>query len=161
MPVHNCQINNEPGYKWGKAGKCYSYNPDDEGSKKDAKKKAIAQGIAIGDFEAIGAQINSLKESYKFAISRKVGFDWDGTASTSKGKEMIKRALDNGDLVYIVTARSSKEGISIEGIPNDRIYAVGSNEEKVKKVKELGLNTFWDNNINNVRKMPGVGKLFN
>jgi hypothetical protein len=66
MPVKSCQINNEPGYKWGDAGKCYSYTKGDESSINEAKKKAIAQGVAIGDLEAVGAQLNSLKESYKF-----------------------------------------------------------------------------------------------
>lgn len=66
MPVQSCQINNEPGYKWGKSGKCYEYNPDDEQSKSDAKRKAVAQGVAIGDLEAIGAQIQSVKGSQKF-----------------------------------------------------------------------------------------------
>jgi hypothetical protein len=51
MPIKKCQENKEPGYKWGDAGKCYIYNPKDEQSIKDAKKKAVAQGIAIGDIE--------------------------------------------------------------------------------------------------------------
>jgi len=42
MPVKECQINGESGYKWGDAGKCY-IGPD-------AKAKAIAQGVAIGEF---------------------------------------------------------------------------------------------------------------
>lgn len=39
MPVKKCQINGKDGFKWGDEGKCYT-GPD-------AKKKAIAQGIAI------------------------------------------------------------------------------------------------------------------
>lgn len=39
MPVKKCQINGKSGYKWGDEGKCYT-GPN-------AKKKAIAQGIAI------------------------------------------------------------------------------------------------------------------
>lgn len=159
MPVKSCQINNEPGYKWGDAGKCYSYTKGDESSINEAKKKAIAQGVAIGDLEAVGAQLNILKTTFKFA-GVKIGFDWDGTASTSKGKEMIKAALERGDLVYIITARENKEGLSVEGVPNDRIFAVGSNEEKVKKIKELGLNRFIDNNPKVISQIPGIGKLF-
>jgi hypothetical protein len=41
MPVKSCQINGEPGYKWGDEGKCYT-GPD-------AKAKAYEQGKAIGD----------------------------------------------------------------------------------------------------------------
>ena len=39
MPLKQCQINGTDGFKWGDEGKCYT-GPD-------AKKKAIAQGIAI------------------------------------------------------------------------------------------------------------------
>jgi hypothetical protein len=49
MPVKDCQSEKKPGYKWGDVGKCYPYNPDNEGSKRNARKKAVAQGIASGD----------------------------------------------------------------------------------------------------------------
>lgn len=51
MPVNECSVNGEPGVKWGDAGKCYTYDPEDEQSRKDAVKKALAQGIAIGDID--------------------------------------------------------------------------------------------------------------
>lgn len=51
MPVNECSVDDEPGVKWGDAGACYTYNPDDEQSRKDAVKKALAQGIAIGDID--------------------------------------------------------------------------------------------------------------
>lgn len=51
MPVKDCQSEKEPGFKWGDAGKCYTYNPKNEGSKKNAKKNALAQGIAIGEIK--------------------------------------------------------------------------------------------------------------
>jgi hypothetical protein len=39
MPAKECQIGGKSGWKWGDEGKCYT-GPE-------AKKKAIAQGIAI------------------------------------------------------------------------------------------------------------------
>ena len=39
MPVQRCQSKGKPGFKYGKEGKCYTG--------KDAKKKAIKQGLAI------------------------------------------------------------------------------------------------------------------
>lgn len=51
MPVNSCSSGGKPGYKWGDGGKCYPYNPNSEASKKAAKKKALAQGIAIGDID--------------------------------------------------------------------------------------------------------------
>lgn len=51
MPVESCSENGKPGYKWGQAGKCYVYDPSSEASKKAAKKRALAQGIASGDID--------------------------------------------------------------------------------------------------------------
>jgi len=51
MPVKECQSENKPGLKWGDSGKCYTYTPNDEGSRRKAKKSAILQGIVIGDYK--------------------------------------------------------------------------------------------------------------
>ena len=39
MPLKQCNIKGRPGWKWGDSGKCYTG--------KDAKKKALKQGVAI------------------------------------------------------------------------------------------------------------------
>jgi len=41
MPVKSCIENNKLGYKWGNRGKCYTYSPNNEPSRKRAKQKAI------------------------------------------------------------------------------------------------------------------------
>lgn len=51
MPIQSCQYDGKPGYKWGEQGKCYTYTPGNEDSKKRAKTKAFEQGLAIGDIE--------------------------------------------------------------------------------------------------------------
>lgn len=51
MPVNECTSDGLPGVRWGEAGACYTYAPDDEESRKDAVRKALAQGIAIGDID--------------------------------------------------------------------------------------------------------------
>jgi hypothetical protein len=51
MPVKECELEGKPGLKWGSSGKCYTYSPNNEGSKKNAKKKALTQGLAIGDIQ--------------------------------------------------------------------------------------------------------------
>lgn len=48
MPIKDCKINGGPGKKWGDQGKCYSYDPENEESKKSAIKKAIRQALAMG-----------------------------------------------------------------------------------------------------------------
>lgn len=53
MPIQSCSLNGKPGYKYGQSGKCYTYNPNDEGSKKKARNKARKQGVAeiVNNFE--------------------------------------------------------------------------------------------------------------
>jgi hypothetical protein len=51
MPVQPCQENNNPGFQYGDQGKCYTYTPKDEVSKNKAKRSAILQGIAIGEYK--------------------------------------------------------------------------------------------------------------
>lgn len=51
MPIKECQNNGEPGFKWGDSGKCYTYSPYNEGSKRNAKKEAIAQGLTYDEFK--------------------------------------------------------------------------------------------------------------
>jgi hypothetical protein len=51
MPVKACELEGKPGLKWGDSGKCYTYTPNNEGSRKNAKKKALTQGLAIGDIK--------------------------------------------------------------------------------------------------------------
>lgn len=65
MPVNSCSDGGKPGYKWGDAGKCYIYTQGSEASKKAAKKKALAQGIAIGDInlKALQKELSKLNES--------------------------------------------------------------------------------------------------
>jgi len=47
------------------------------------------------------------------------------------------------------------------GIPESRVYATGSNENKIAKIKELGINKHYDNNKDVVDKLEGIGKLIN
>lgn len=161
MPVRVCQINNQPGFKWGTEGKCYEYTPGDEESKNDAKKKAISQGVAIGDLEALGAQIQVVKGTYKFAVE-KIGMDFDGTLSTRSGQQLWNRV--GGD--YVITARSGNHMAEVYvvtdrlNISRDKVISTGSNTNKVQKVKDLGITTFYDDNETVIKMLPGIGKLF-
>ncbi len=53
MPVQICSEKGKPGYKFGKTGKCYVYLPNNEVSRKKAKKRAVNQGIAINFEETL------------------------------------------------------------------------------------------------------------
>lgn len=96
----------------------------------DTKEKAIKV------YQAILAQ-------GKFEVE-KVSLDYDGVLSTDKGKELLKRLLSEGIDVYVVSAR--RERMNVEGLPESRVYAVGSNKRKIETIKRLGINTHYDDN---------------
>jgi hypothetical protein len=46
------------------------------------------------------------------------------------------------------------------GIPESRIYATGSNEAKIQKVKDLGIDKHIDNNQDVISALSGIGSKF-
>ena len=94
----------------------------------------------------------------------KVSIDYDDTLSTERGKELAKRLIGEGKVVYIISARQDKEGmLSVAkelGIPDNRVYATGSNNAKVEKIKELGIAKHYDNNADVVKELGSVGSKF-
>ena len=46
MPIERTTKGGQPGYRWGKTGKVYTYTAGDAASRERAKKKAAAQGAA-------------------------------------------------------------------------------------------------------------------
>lgn len=96
----------------------------------------------------------------------KISFDFDDTINTKRGKELAIKEIEKGNEVYIISARSDKEGmmkIANElGIPSSRVFATGSNKAKIEKVRELGIERHIDNNSEVISKLPiRVGKKFN
>ena len=89
----------------------------------------------------------------------KVSYDWDGVGSTAEGKKAILDSIANGDEVYIISARSSKDNINID-IPSDHIFATGSNKAKIEKIKELGIVRHYDNNPDVVKELGSKGQKF-
>jgi FMN phosphatase YigB (HAD superfamily) len=107
----------------------------------------------------IHTRIANIKESLRII---KIGFDYDGTLTLTSTQELVKRLINSGgNQIYIVSARSNSAELysvaSKYGIPMSRVYAVGSNEKKVEKIKELGLDKFYDNNPDVISKLPGIG----
>ena len=99
--------------------------------------------------------------------ANKVSVDYDDTASTAKGKELLKRLISEGKSVYIISARSSKFPIVNalkDLIPEGNIYATGSNKAKVEKANSLNIGTHYDNRqdvVDDMNKMGIKGILFN
>lgn len=134
MPIKQCEEKGKPGFKWGDAGKCYTYSPYNEGSKKNAKKSATAQGLAIGDIKLEGVRVS---------------FDYHETLTTDKGKTLLEKELKDNNIVYIISAaQDDKELLPFAekyGIRKDRVFATGSNQKKVDKIKELNIARHYDN----------------
>jgi hypothetical protein len=109
------------------------------------------------------AVCQNIYSNEKMAV-KKISFDFDATLNTSKGKELAKNLGLSGAQLYIISARDNKTGMyevaDLVGIPHFRIYALGSNELKVFKIKDLGINTHYDNNPDVIKQLPNVGKLF-
>ena len=113
MPIMNCTIGDKPGYKYGESGHCYTYTKDDENSRKEAKKKAILQGVAIeggnphlekADYEDLVEDYNIEPESMIKDEEQHLLFGWayvshnaDGTQVVDHSGEFVKEE-NFGDL---------------------------------------------------------------
>jgi len=132
-------------------------------NKNDFLGRCISYVINEGkDNEQAIAICNSMWESH-FAAD-KISIDYDDTLSTSRGKELAKKLIDEGNTLYIISARDSKDGMlkvaSDLGIPESRVYATGSNKVKVEKVKELGISKHIDNNQDVIDELGSIGQKF-
>ena len=94
----------------------------------------------------------------------KISIDYDFTLSTAKGQELAKKLIREGNTLYIISARSTKSGMidiaNKVGIPISRVFATGSNSNKVKKVKELEIKVHYDDNSDVIKELGSIGKLF-
>jgi hypothetical protein len=97
----------------------------------------------------------------KLNSNQKISFDYDGTLSTKKGTLLAKDLITNNTL-YIISARSSKTGMIDKarevGIPFNHIFATGSNDAKIEKIKALKIQVHYDNNKDVLNQLGSVGK---
>lgn len=56
MPLKRCETDGSPGWKWGDEGACYRYTAGNEESETAARKKAMAQAAAMGEFSGTGGE---------------------------------------------------------------------------------------------------------
>jgi hypothetical protein len=166
MPISKCQIDNKPGYKCGKQGKCYEYTPGDEESVKEAKKRAISQGVAVGDLEALMTQVKVVTGRYDFSselAGEKTSFDFDGVLSTKAGQDLWRRT---GGEKWVITARNGNienmvgvwEITDALRIPRSKVIATGSNRLKIEKIKELHITRHYDDNADVITRLPNIGR---
>ena len=65
MPLNRCQEEGKPGWKWGDAGTCYVYTAGDEASELAARKKAMAQASAMGEFPGTGDRSHAVEVEHR------------------------------------------------------------------------------------------------
>ena len=96
--------------------------------------------------------------------AEKVSIDYDDTLSTKRGKELAKKLIDKGVTLYIISARNELTGMIQTakdlGIPESRIFATGSNDAKVQKIKDLHITKHYDNNADVVKALGSIGEKF-
>lgn len=105
---------------------------------------------------------NSTADEY--SIGQKVSFDFDDTLNTPRGRGLALYELQSGSDVYIISARADKRrmmGLADElGIPEDKVFATGSNRAKLQKIKDLKISKHYDNNEDVISQLGRVGIQF-
>ena len=111
--------------------------------------------------QAYAICISATEEFYK---GEKVSFDYDDTLSTARGYGLALHEKFMGAQLYIISARRDKQAmLSVADkleIPHDRVFATGSNQAKLQKIKELGINRHFDNNKEVVKSLGNIGVQF-
>jgi hypothetical protein len=102
-------------------------------------------------------------EAQRFAVcqtklaSEIISFDYDGTLSTDKGKELAKQFIEKGIEVIIITARNSNDDNSdVESTAQKLgiskiVYTNG--RDKWSFVQKYKVSTHYDNNEEQVNKI--------
>ncbi|CAB4154182.1 Phage-like element PBSX protein, XkdF [uncultured Caudovirales phage] len=92
--------------------------------------------------------LDQLKQSF---AKKRISFDFDDTLTTTKGQEMVKRFLNAGDEIFIITARQQSNGSSVFemakklGIKAENVHFTGG-KDKWMTVKRLRIDKHIDNN---------------
>jgi len=86
----------------------------------------------------------------------KIGFDYDGVASTDKGKELILQKIKEGNDVWLISGTDP----SVTKYNTAEKLDIGKNKmifvkplDKWKYLKEHNFDTFYDNNKNQVDRI--------
>lgn len=94
-------------------------------------------------------------------LKNRVSFDYDGVLTQRKMIDKVKTLIQGGMEVFIISARSNdgelKNLASKIGIPFSRVYATGSNKEKINTIRRLGIEKHFDDNRNVIRELGSKG----
>ena len=103
-------------------------------------------------------------KSQELSRGQRVSFDYDDTLNTPMGRGVAMTEIRSGSDVYIISARASKQGIlplaKELGIPANKVFATGSNTNKIRMIKSLRINKHYDNNEDVIKQLGNVGQQF-
>jgi len=90
--------------------------------------------------------IENKKQDFAF---EKVSFEYDDILNTTEGLNAFKREIGFGNYVYIVSnapfvTPAMRKLMNEYRVPQDRIFATGSDVAKVRKIKDLGIVRHYD-----------------
>ena len=73
MPIQACTFEGKSGFRWGAAGKCFTYPPDNDSDKRNANQRAIRQGLAIEGRRAVALLSEELNKKVPGSITSVTG----------------------------------------------------------------------------------------
>lgn len=86
----------------------------------------------------------------------KISFDFNGVLDTEQGMKLAKQKMDEGNIVYIITALRPSDNVrrlaKELGIPLFRVHFT-SGEDKWKTIQKLGIQEHYDNNQEQIDKI--------
>lgn len=138
--------------------------PRKDETKDDFINRCMGDNEAVNDYpdESQRFAVCSSKWKEHFAQT-KISFDYDGVLTTVNGTYLALSLVKNNEL-FIISARHSKDGLLNKadqiGIKHENVYATGSNNDKIRKIQELGIERHYDNNEKVIQKLGQKGELF-
>lgn len=145
MPVLIGKDKNGCYARFGEKGHRYYYSCGDATERDEAKRLATIQGIAIGEYQLeLG--------------TKKVSYDFDDTLEQENVYKQAIADINNGNIVYIITARQRLDGEEVIkvakelDIPMYRVIFTGGHD-KWQYVKHLGIDIHYDNNQEQIDKI--------
>lgn len=134
MSLNRCEDDGQPGWKWGESGACYTYTAGDDASETAARKKAMAQAAAMGEFPGTGQQRSEIiTRSDSIVLADQVDFRQRLIDVIAVPYEQETEVLVRGEMWREVFDRRAFDGLQDHAgrIPVNREHVMGQTFGKV------------------------------
>ena len=133
--------------QWGEAGQKYYYACGNKDAQERARARAYNQGQAV--------IISEGNKIHKILDKKKYSFDFDGVLTQKGNREIATELINKGQYVYIISARTIIKDLLVMAdklrIPHSRVFALGTQKNKVAKIQELKIDQHTDSNPQTVK----------